>query len=66
MRRLEPRLAALAARVPRGCPACRSWCGTVLVGDAGDASRPERCPGCGRLVPIATVVHVVGVDLALV
>ncbi len=63
--RVGSRLEKLEARMPKGCTACRSWCGTVLVGDAGDASRPARCPGCGRLVSIATVVRVVGVDLGL-
>ncbi len=64
--KVRPRLEKLEVRAPRGCLVCRSWCGTVLVGDAGEASRPERCPGCGRLVPIAVTVHLVGVDLDLV
>ena len=46
---------------PVGCPTCRSWTGTVLVGLDGP-QRPERCPGCGRAVPVRVRVEV-GVDL---
>ncbi len=65
MRRVEPRLAKLAARASVGCAGCRRWSGTVLVDDAGTEPRPERCPGCGRGVPIRTAVHVIGVSLDL-
>jgi hypothetical protein len=34
-----------------------------MVDDAGRQDRPERCPACGRLVPITTTLHLVGVDL---
>ena len=63
MRRVEPRLAKLEAAIPKGCQECRLWWDTVLVDDFGATVRPERCPGCGRLVPIRTVVHLVGVHL---
>ncbi len=61
--KVGPRLEKLEARMPKGCAACRSWCGTILVGDAGDPSRPERCPGCGRLVPFRVSLHIIGIDL---
>jgi hypothetical protein len=61
--KVKPRLAKLEARLPKGCAACRDWWHTVLIDDFGAARRPERCPGCGRLVPIRTVVHLVGVHL---
>lgn len=63
MRRIEPRLLRLEAIAPMGCATCRGWCGTVLVDDDDTRSRPERCPGCGRLVPIRCAVHLVGVPL---
>ena len=66
MRRVEPRLAKLEAALPTGCAVCRVWSGTVLVDDFGTTTRPNRCPECGRLVPIRTVVRLVGVNLDLV
>jgi hypothetical protein len=36
-----------------------------MVDDAGRRDRPERCPGCGRLVPTSITLHIVGVDLDL-
>ncbi len=64
--RVKPRPIKLEAALPKGCNACRTWWDTVLVDDFGATQRPERCPGCGRLVPIAVTVHLVGVDLDLV
>lgn len=61
--KVRPRLEKLEAVVPKGCGECRGWCGTVLVGDAGATQRLERCPSCGRLVPIRTLIHIVGVPL---
>ena len=63
---LGKRLTTLEARTPAGCGTCRAWCGIVLADDDGNRSRPERCPGCGRLVQIRSVVLVVGVPLAAV
>lgn len=60
---VRPRLEKLEALAPKGCAACRDWWDTVLVDADGDTQRPERCPGCGRLVPIRTTVHVVGIPL---
>ena len=61
LRRRIDRLAA-AYRRPEGCATCRHWQPVVLVGEDGP-SRPERCPDCGRAVPIAQRVHI-GVRLA--
>ncbi len=63
--RLGKRLARIevVVRVPVGCPTCRGWTGVVLEGDDGP-HRPERCPGCGRLVPAAVTVRIVGVQVA--
>jgi hypothetical protein len=36
---------------------------TVLGDDQGARSRPERCPDCGRVVPIRHVVVIAGVPL---
>jgi hypothetical protein len=63
--KLGPRLRKLEAGRPVGCPTCRAWCGTVLQDDDGVRSRPERCPACGRFVPIRVAVHVVGVPLSV-
>jgi hypothetical protein len=63
MSKLCPRLLKLQARRPVGCATCRTWCGIVLVDDAGACSLPERCPACGRLVPVRVAVHIVGVPL---
>jgi len=64
--KVGPRLAKLEATMPKGCAECRAWSGTVLVDDAGAATRPGRCPACGRSVPIQTLVHLVGVPLEAV
>ncbi len=64
--RVKPRLAKLETAMPRGCHACRDWCEVVLVDDFGATQRPERCAGCGRLVPIRTLVRLVGVRLDLI
>ncbi|MCC6421464.1 MAG: hypothetical protein IT429_24870 [Gemmataceae bacterium] len=48
-----------------GCATCKGWTGVVLEGDDGP-HRPERCPGCGRLVPATVVVWIVGVRIALI
>ncbi len=61
--KVKPRLAKLEVLTPKGCETCHSWWDTVLIDDDGQTQRPERCPGGGRLVPIRTVVHVVGVPL---
>jgi hypothetical protein len=66
MTRLIPRIQKLEARQPVGCELCRYWCGTVLQGDDGACTRPKHCPECGRLVPIRTVVHLVGMALAAI
>lgn len=65
---MEKRLDRLAVvwRAPEGCPTCRSWWGTVLGNDDGERSRPERCPECGRVVPIRSVVVVAGIDYRLI
>jgi len=60
---VRPRLTKLEAIAPKGCGACRSWWDTVLIDDWGATQRPERCPTCGRMVPIRTTVHIVGVPL---
>ena len=66
MRRVEPRLAKLEAAVPKGCDVCRHWWEVALVDDDGNTQRPEQCPGCGRLVPVRTWVHIVGIPVDLV
>ena len=64
--KVKPRLVKLESAVPTGCHRYRHWCHVVLVDDAGTVQRPERCPRCGRLVPIRTLVRLVGVRLDLV
>ncbi|MDP9355237.1 MAG: hypothetical protein M3R02_08135 [Chloroflexota bacterium] len=61
--KVGPRLAKLEARVPVGCGVCRTWWEVVLRDDEGNRDRPERCPGCGRVVPIRLLLHIVGVPL---
>ncbi len=63
MRRVEPRLVKLKAALPTGCDICRRWWEVAIVDDDGNTQRPERCPECGRLVPVRTWVHIVGVPL---
>ena len=60
---VKPRLARLEAAVPKGCTVCRRWHHVVMVDAAGRRDRPERCPGCGRLVPVTIALHIVGVNL---
>jgi hypothetical protein len=57
------RLVALERQIPIGCPTCRWWMEIVLGDDTGARSRPERCPECGRLVPIRHVIVIGGVPL---
>jgi hypothetical protein len=57
------RIARLADRQPRGCAVCRDWSTIVLVDDDGAISRPDACPACGRVVPFAERVWIVGVLL---
>ena len=64
--RVKPRLAKLEAALPKGCDECRTWWDTVLVDNFGATQRPERCPQCGRLVPVRITVHLVGIPLDLV
>lgn len=64
MRRREERLVRLDAAIPQVCDACRLWEDVPIVDDVGATQRPERCPDCGRLVPVRTWVRVVGVPLA--
>ncbi|MGC4107268.1 MAG: hypothetical protein QM753_13175 [Thermomicrobiales bacterium] len=66
-RRTAIRIAILedtaSARDEAGCPTCQAWPGLVLIDDNGNMDRPERCPDCGRLVPIIHLLHVVGMPL---
>jgi hypothetical protein len=63
---LGKRLATLEAKTLVGCGTCRGWWSIVLGDDVGNRSRPERCPDCGRLVPIRLVTVIVGVPLGAV
>ena len=62
MRDRGKRLARLAAvyRRPPACDTCRWWQPWVKVFDDRPC-RPERCPGCGRVVPIRGTTTFVGV-----
>ena len=65
MKQFPRRLAQLEARQPVGCPTCRGWDGTVVVhvdeaGQEHGRSRPDACPGCGRVVPVRCRVELVG------
>jgi len=64
----DRRLARLAVvwRAPEGCDRCRGWGDAALANDDGARSRPERCPDCGRGVPIRPLVVVAGVDFRLI
>jgi len=64
--RVKPRLIKLEVALPKGCDACRNWGEVVLVDHRATTRQPEPCTGCGRLVAIRTVVHLVGVRLDLV
>jgi hypothetical protein len=63
-KKVATRLVALERRVPVGCATCRTWMETVLGDEDGTRSRPERCPACGRVVPIRHVVVIAGVPFA--
>lgn len=54
--RLSARVARLAAAptLSSGCDACRDWSPRLFLHD-GEAPRPERCPACGRQVPLRLV-----------
>jgi hypothetical protein len=59
--------AALSLRTLRAlwpepvCPDCADW-QVVEIITFDHALRPETCPTCGRHVPIATAVELVGVS----
>ena len=63
---LGKRLAALEARAPVGCPTCRTWSRVVYEDEAGNRTRPDRCPDCGRLVPVLLIRVIYGVPLEAV
>jgi hypothetical protein len=62
-RRVQRRLAELEQTRQVVCLTCRWWFGRVRVDDTGTLSRPERCPDCGRVVPITCELHIVGLPL---
>lgn len=61
------RLARVESKVrpTPGCETCHGWTGVVLEGDDGP-HRPERCPGCGRVVPATLVVRIEGVAITAI
>lgn len=67
VRRLGTRVATLGGRLAPPCRACHWWDRTtVLCDEGGTCTRPLACPDCGRVVPIARAIAVVGVDLGRV
>jgi hypothetical protein len=62
---MRTRIVALETTVVRSCGTCHFWNGSVLRDDEGHRSRPERCPDCGRVVPIWHELHLVGIPLDL-
>lgn len=52
-------MARLEARVPKGSFVCRRWRGAVYAFGDGLPEWPERCPACGRIVPIRLLRQVV-------
>jgi predicted RNA-binding Zn-ribbon protein involved in translation (DUF1610 family) len=64
-RGVHKRIRALEAVTVVSCPTCRFWNGSVLRDDEGHRSRAERCPDCGRVVPIWHELHLVGIPLDL-
>ncbi len=63
MRRADVRLRRLEERVPVGCVGCRFWGPVVYEDGDGTPDRPERCPGCGRVVEVRLVRRIVLVPL---
>ena len=49
----------------QGCDTCQNYPGAVIMDDAGNMSRPEICPDCGRDVPIFQILHIAGIPLDL-
>lgn len=67
MKRLGRRVEKLGGQMDPPCRACAGWDGmTVLCDEGGVCTRPETCPACGRVVAMARVIAVVGVDLGRV
>jgi hypothetical protein len=62
-RLIRTRIRRLETAVGSGCPTCRGWSPTVVIDDDGVMLRPEWCPDCGRQVPVARWVHLMGVSL---
>jgi hypothetical protein len=62
-KKVATRLVVLERLVPVGCPTCRFWSEIVLGDDTGARSRPERCPECGRFVPIKQTIIILGVPI---
>jgi len=55
---------------PRGCDECQDWNSCVLIemnpdGSEVERSRPDVCPGCGRLAPPLAVSVMVGVSVSV-
>jgi hypothetical protein len=50
-------------RPPPGCAVCQRWDGNVVGDESGKRSRPEVCPGCGRVAPVRMLAMVAGLDL---
>jgi hypothetical protein len=62
--RVSKRLERLdRAFIGRGCECCHDWSEIVLCDDQGQSARHERCPHCGRVVPIRASICIVGIPL---
>jgi hypothetical protein len=57
MRQAGRRLDRVQARIgPSACQECRGWGAFIIVcDDRGRCARGDRCPGCGRVVPLRDV-----------
>jgi hypothetical protein len=46
-----------------GCRVCRRWTPATVCDATGACLRPDRCPTCGRSVPVADRIRIAGLSL---
>jgi hypothetical protein len=60
---MRHRLGNVSARLPEGCPTCRTWPPVWLMTNS-DPEPPEQCAQCGRRLAGLVRVYVTDVDAA--
>jgi hypothetical protein len=61
MKHLARRIQEMEVRQPVGCATCRHWHGVIITDSFGGRNRSDRCPACGRDVPVTRIIFLEGV-----